>query len=90
MSTQTDDDRQPPAEVGHVPRVGPIEPNPALLDGVLGVGARPEHPIRHSGQMPAVLLEAPGEQLSLVHVTSSVSLPSSWTKRDASSVTGGG
>ena len=47
---------QPP-EVLDVARVGAAEPQPGLLDGVVGLAQRAEHPVGHRPQVGAVLLE---------------------------------
>jgi hypothetical protein len=42
-----DHGRQPSAEVFHLVRVDPAEAQPRLLDGVVGLAQRAEHPVGH-------------------------------------------
>jgi hypothetical protein len=42
---------QPGTEVVDVAGVGPAGPQPRLLHGVVGLGERTEHPVRHGPQM---------------------------------------
>ena len=53
--------RQPAAEVLDVGRVGPAQPQPRLLQRVVGLAQRAEHPVADRAQVAAVLLEALGE-----------------------------
>ena len=71
-----DDGGQPPAEV--VDRVGvrAAQPNPRLLHRVVRVAERSEHPVRDRTQMGPVLLEPLCQPIPIVHVTSSLRLPS--------------
>ena len=46
----SDDRRQPGAEVVDAARVGAVQPEPGLLDGVVGLGYRAEHPVGHRPQ----------------------------------------
>ena len=62
-----DDGREPGAQVLDVADIGPSEPNPALLDRILGFARGPEHPIRHRAQMRPVLFELLGEPLRCGH-----------------------
>src|SRR6266542_3491316 len=62
-----DDGGQPSAEVVDLFRLGLAQPQPGVLDGVVGLGQRTEHPIGHRPQPGAVLLEAFGQPLGLVH-----------------------
>ena len=72
-----DHGRQPAAEVLDVARVGAAESKPGVLDRVVGLAERPEHPIGDRPQVGPVLAELPGEPfLLLVHVTSLFSLGS--------------
>jgi hypothetical protein len=48
---------QPPAEVLDLRAGRPGQPQPGLLHRVLGLGTRPEHPVRHREQPGPVLLE---------------------------------
>jgi hypothetical protein len=54
--------------------VGPTQPNPGLLDGILGVTGRAEHAVGNCPEMGAVLLEAicqPGIKVVLGHWSTS-------------------
>jgi hypothetical protein len=62
-----DHGRQPAGEVLHLGGVGPVEPQPRLLDRVIGLAERPEHPVRHRAQPRPVLLEPLGQQSALIH-----------------------
>ena len=62
-----DDRRQPAAEVLDVAGVGAAEPDPRLLHGVVGLGARAEHPVRDRPQVGPVRLELLGQPSCLVH-----------------------
>ena len=53
-----DDRRQPAAEVVDLARVGAADPQPGLLDGVVSLRERAEHPVGHRPQVRPVLLEA--------------------------------
>lgn len=57
-----DDGRQPAAQVPYLTRIRPLQPQPPLLDGVLGLAQRTEHPVRHGPQPPALFLE-PGDEI---------------------------
>jgi hypothetical protein len=37
-----------------------VEPEPRFLDRVVGLGGRPQHPVRHVAQMRSVVLELLG------------------------------
>ena len=52
-----DDRGQPAAQVLDRAGVGPAEPEPGLLDGVLRLAQRPEHPVGHRPQVRPVRLE---------------------------------
>ena len=41
----------------------PAEPEPGLLDGVVGVAQRAQHSVRHRTQLPAVSLEPLGQPI---------------------------
>jgi hypothetical protein len=58
---------QPSAEVADLVRSGPAEAQPGVLDGVVGVAERAEHPVGHRPQAGPVLLEAVGKPLVVVH-----------------------
>jgi hypothetical protein len=62
-----DDGGQPAAEVVDLFRLGMAQPQPGVLDGVVGLGQRTQHPVGHRPQPGAVLLEALGQPLGLVH-----------------------
>jgi hypothetical protein len=62
-----DDRGQPSAEVLDSARAGPADAQPGVLDGVVGLGERAEHPVGHRPQVGAVLLEAIGQPLRVVH-----------------------
>jgi hypothetical protein len=62
------DGGQPSAEVADLLRVGPAQLEPGLLNSVVRVSHRAEHPIRHRPQSGSVLLEALGQPLVLVHL----------------------
>ena len=61
-----DDGRQPAAEVVDGVVVAAAQAQPGLLDGVLGLRRRAEHPVGHGAQPRAVVLELVGE-LVVVH-----------------------
>ena len=52
----TDDHREPAAKVVAA-GITPIEADPGLLDGVLGLGHGSQHPVGHGAQMRSLLLE---------------------------------
>jgi hypothetical protein len=58
---------QPAAEVVDAAGVGAAEPQPALLDGVVGLGERAEHLVGDRPQPGAVLLEPVGQPVAFVH-----------------------
>ena len=49
---------QPAAQVVDVAGLGPAEPEPGLLHGILGLAERAEHPVGHRAQLGAMGLEA--------------------------------
>ncbi len=53
-----DDRRQPSPEVLDLTRVGPADSDPGVLDGVVGVGERAQHPVGDGPQVVTLLLEA--------------------------------
>src|SRR5690606_7164636 len=59
--------RQPGAEVVDPVAAGAAEPQPRLLHGVVGLGERPQHPVRDRLQLRAVLFEPLGQKVALVH-----------------------
>ena len=62
-----DDRREPGPQVVDAADIGAAQPNPAFLDGVLGVAGRPEHAIRDRAQMRPVLFELLGEPFRCGH-----------------------
>ena len=62
-----DDRRQPRAQVLDFARVRSAEPQPALLDRVVGLAQRAEHLVGHRSQVGAVLLELLRQEVVLVH-----------------------
>jgi len=62
-----DDGRQPAPETRDVARIGPAQPNPGFLDGILGFAGRPEHAIRHRAQVRPVFFESISERLGCRH-----------------------
>jgi hypothetical protein len=62
-----DDRGQPAAEVLDPARVRPADTQPGVLDGVVRLGERAQHPVGHRPQMGTVLLETVGQPLVAVH-----------------------
>jgi hypothetical protein len=62
-----DDGRQPRAQVLDLVGLRPAEAQPGLLDGVVGLAGRAEHPVGHRAQVATVGLEAVGERNVVVH-----------------------
>jgi hypothetical protein len=62
-----DDRRQPSAEVLDVARVGAAETEPGLLDRVVGLVHRAEHPMGHRSQIGSVGLETLRQPLVVLH-----------------------
>ena len=65
-----DHGRQKPADVLDRLRARAADPQPRLLDGILGLADRAQHPVGHRLQLPAVALELLGLQrliVGLVH-----------------------
>jgi nucleoside-diphosphate-sugar epimerase len=58
---------QPATEVLDSFRVGTAQPQPSVLDGVVGLAHRAEHPVGHGSQTRSVLLESFGQPFALVH-----------------------
>jgi hypothetical protein len=54
---------QPGGQVGDLGRVGAAQPQPALLDGVLGLADRAEHPVGNPPEARSLLLELRGQRL---------------------------
>ena len=68
VQTDASNDRgQPAAKVFDIAGSGAADPEPGVLDGVVGLDKRAEHPVGHRSQMGPVLLEAVGQPLVLVH-----------------------
>ena len=61
-----DDRGQPAAQVPHLAGVGAGQPQPGVLDRVVGVARRAEQPVRHRPQVTAVLLEGGGQPVCSV------------------------
>ena len=57
------------AEVLDLAGVGAAGPKPGVLDGVVRLAERPEHPVRHGAQPGPMLLETLGQPLLIGHVT---------------------
>jgi hypothetical protein len=68
-ATRATNRRQPSAKVLDLARVGAAEPQPRVLDGVVGLAERAEHPVGDRAEVRSVLLELPREPLLLIHVT---------------------
>jgi hypothetical protein len=60
---------QPRPEVLDLAGVGTAHPEPRVLDRVVRLAERPEHPVGHGPQAMAVLLEALGQPFLIGHVT---------------------
>ncbi len=58
---------QPAGQVVHLVRVDPAEAEPGLLDGVVCLVQRAEHPVGDRAQQAALLLEEFRQGLVLVH-----------------------
>jgi hypothetical protein len=63
---------QPAAQVLDPAGVGAAEPQPGLLDGVVGLAERAEHPVGHRPQAGPLLLEPLGQPWPLVHHVTSL------------------
>ena len=63
-----DDDRQPAPKIARASRVVAVEPDPALLDGVLGLRQRAEHPVGDRAEMRPLPLEFLGQPFPAVHL----------------------
>ena len=64
-----DDRREPAAEVLDLVGIGAGGPQPGVLDRVVGLGQRTEHPVGDGAQPGAVFLETLGQPLLIGHVT---------------------
>src|SRR5215211_597286 len=62
-----DDGRQPSAQVLDLVAVGAVEAQPGLLDGVVRLAERAEHPVGHTSQPAPVLLELLRQPVALIH-----------------------
>ena len=58
---------QPAAEVVHLAGVGPAQPQPGLLDGVVRLADRAQHPVRDRLQVAPVVLETLRQPVVAVH-----------------------
>jgi hypothetical protein len=68
VETDPGDDRgQPRLEVADLVGPCPADALPGVLDGVVGVGQRAQHPVGHRPQMGSVGLEVFGQPLLVVH-----------------------
>ena len=61
------DGRQPASKARDVAHIGPAQPYPGFLDGILRFARRSEHAIRHRAQMRPVSFELIGEPLTCRH-----------------------
>jgi hypothetical protein len=62
---------QPGPQVADRSGVAAVQPQPALLDRVLGLARRAEHAVGNRLQVRAPLLELHGDHAALVHLASS-------------------
>jgi hypothetical protein len=62
-----DDRRQPGPHVLNCRGILVANPQPRLLQGIVGFADRPEHPLGDPAEMPSVLLEPFGQPLALFH-----------------------
>jgi hypothetical protein len=60
---------QPAAEVLDLARVRAAEPQPGVLDGVVGLAERAEHAVGDRAETRSLLFELAGEPFLLIHVT---------------------
>ena len=67
MRHPADDCRQPGPHVLYSRGILVANPQPCLLQGILGFADRPEHPVGDCAEMRSVLLEPLGQPLALVH-----------------------
>src|ERR671922_262548 len=65
----SDDGRQPPTEVLHLVRVNAVQPQPGLLDGIVGLTQRAQHPVGHRSQPRSMLLESLCQPVALFHLS---------------------
>jgi hypothetical protein len=63
------DRRQPGAKVLDLARVGAAEPQPGVLDGVVSLAERAEHPVGDRAEMRPLLFELEDKPFLLIHVT---------------------
>jgi hypothetical protein len=66
-----DHGREPRLEVLHLADVRAGQSQPRLLDGVVGLGHRAQHPVGHRAQVGALLLELSGQLLLVRHLSGS-------------------
>ena len=64
-----DNRRQPAAKVLDLARIGAAEAQPGVLDGVVSLAERAEHPVGDRPKMWSLILELAGEPFLLIHVT---------------------
>ena len=62
-----DDRRQPSTKVLDVARLGPTDSNPGILDRVVSLGERAQHPIGDGSKLCPLLFEALCQPVVLVH-----------------------
>ena len=61
-----DDHREPATKVIGASRVAAIEPDPCLLDGIVGLADRAEHPVGDAAQVRTLVLELLGQPVASV------------------------
>jgi hypothetical protein len=70
VERDTGDDRsQPRAQVLDLARVSAADAQPGLLQSIIRLAERAEHPVGDRSEMRPVPLELPGEPFLLIHVT---------------------
>ena len=62
-----DNSGQPSPEVVDLRGIGAVEAKPGLLDGIVRLGPRPEHPVRDRPQPRPVRFELRGQPIRLGH-----------------------
>ncbi len=62
-----DHDREPATQIIGASRVAPVEPDPCLLDGVVGLADGTEHPIGNAPEVGALMLELLGQPFLSFH-----------------------
>jgi hypothetical protein len=62
-----DDGGQPSAKIVDARGIGAAESQPRFLNGVVDLGQRAEHPVRHGAQVGSVLFESLGQMIAFVH-----------------------